>query len=480
MNMPCPCRVDCPGTDSPFANLTSEAPDQLIFIGYSWGNNLPNIGWNFGDPINNPAFCDSPVSQQEADLCAGRVQVGCLVGDCGPGGSGPTIPWSDQNNNTIDTFLNAAAFCTVFCQDGLPFTYTVRAGLFRSFSQVKADEIAISYACQLANLNAVCFGSISGACLGQNYLSVISVSGGFAPYTIVRIGGTLPPGVGFVQDTGTTAFLSGIPTASGAFTFTVRAVDTKGNFMQKDFTCYVLNISNKATLPSPSVGTFYNQQLLGTGGVAPYTFSNPVGLAGGLTLQSDGFVVGIPIGTIGTGFTCTMTDSLGNSCSFAITYSACSFFKNIVWNNPVDQYQQPILHVPPNSGSATMTYPKSPDTSEALLTGTCIIINPNADVNTSITNTGLVSTGGFSGDCRLSVNAVMTGSWVYRVFVSDATFTNFYFDSTIITTSGNYSQIFTFTIPAGVPQLEVSIRMIWGTSNISANSSGTLQVDFGV
>ena len=479
MNMPCPCRVDCPGTDSPFANLTSEAPDQLIFIGYSWGNEVPNLDWNFTDPPNNPSFCDSPVSQQEADLCANRDHTGCLVGDCGPGSSGPSFPWSDQNNNRIETFLNEAAFCTVFCQDGLPFTYTVKAGTFRAFSQARADEIAIANACQLANLNAVCFGSIVNACLGQNYLSVISVTGGFGPYTIARIGGVLPPGVGFVQDTPTTAFLSGIPTATGAFTFTLRAVDSKGNFMQKDFTCYVLDISNKSTLPKPRVGSFYNQQLAGTGGVAPYRFANPIGLAAGLTLQADGFVVGNPIAPIGTGFTCTVIDSLGNSCAVGITYfTGCDFFKSIVWDNPIDTNQKPIFHVPPNSGSGTLTYPLTPDVSEVLISGFCILVSALGDFQTALSNTGLVNTGGYTGDCKITVNAIMSGDYVFEVFVTDPTFLTTYFDTGLLTKIGNFSNTYTFTVP-NIPQIAVGVTMVYGTSNINVNSSGSLQVDFG-
>jgi len=474
--MLCPCRVDCPGTDSPFANLTSEAPDQLIFIGYDWGNELPNVGWHFTDPPNNPSWCDSPTSQEEADLCAKRTKTGCLVGDCGPGSSGPEFPWSDQNNNRIDTFFNDAAFCTVFCQDGLPFTYTVKAGTFRAFSQDGANKEAISYACNLANLNAVCFGSIANGCLNQNYLAVITVTGGFGPYTIARIGGTLPPGVGFVQDTGTTAFLSGIPTASGSYTFTLRAVDTKGNFMQKDFTVFVLAVSNASTLPTPSVGNFYNQQLLGTGGVAPYVFTNPVGLPGGLTLQTDGFVVGIPVGVIGTGFTCTMTDATGNSCSQAIAYSGCSFFKNIVWDNPPDNVQKPILHVPPNSGSATITYPAP---NSVLISGNCVIVGLNADFNTSISNNGLVMTKGFTGDCKLTVTAVMTGDWVFEVFITDPTFLTTYFDTTVLTKNGNFTNTYTFTVP-NIPQIAVGVVMVYGSSNVNVNSSGTFRVDFGV
>ena len=80
MIMPCDCRVSCPGTDSPFANLTSEPPDQLITIGYNWGNNEPWLGWKFDDPAHNPATCDVVATQAEADLCAGRCQIGMLVG----------------------------------------------------------------------------------------------------------------------------------------------------------------------------------------------------------------------------------------------------------------------------------------------------------------------------------------------------------------------------------------------------------------
>lgn len=475
MNMPCPCRVDCPGTDSPFANLTSEPPDRLIFIGYSWGNSVPELGWNFDDPANNPSFCDSTVSQQDAQQCADRDQIGCLTGDCGPGSSGPASPWTDQFGRRIQTFLNAAAFCTVFCADGLPFTYTVKAGIFRAFNQQQADEIAISYACQQANLNSVCFGSITNACLSQNYLSVISVTGGFGPYSIARIGGTLPPGVGFVQDTGTTAFLSGIPTASGAFTFTLRAVDTKGNFMQKDFTVFVLNISNKASIPTPSVGSFYNFQLAGIGGVPPYRFAGGAGLPGGLTLQSDGFIVGNPIAPIGTGFTCAMIDAAGNTCSFALTYSGCTFFNNIVWNVPPDTETHTA---PPNSDSLSVTFP-TPNAIRFI--GSCTMINIGAVLIYDDTNSNslLVVPSG-AQTCKLTINVrSSSGTTAYQVKVQNGAFTVNYFDSGQVINSPPGSNTFSFTIPSGVTPIAVNIAFQCGLGAPPQSGAMDIEVTFG-
>jgi hypothetical protein len=65
-------------------------------------------------------------------------------------------------------------------------------------------------------------GSLAGGTVGQNYNQSVSASGGLTPYGYVVTGGTLPNGLN-LSPTGT---ISGIPTASGTFNFTVTATDS--------------------------------------------------------------------------------------------------------------------------------------------------------------------------------------------------------------------------------------------------------------
>lgn len=469
-DIPCTNRIVCPGpatsldADDPIINFSSEAVDGVNFTEMAWPITDFINPFTPDDPNNPPDTCDSPISQEEAELCAIRKAFQDQAAFNGRGGQ---------------IFFSGVQTCAFNCPDGTAFFWTVPAGAFADFSQSSADQKAKAYACQQVLRNAVCIAVEStSCCVGSNFLSVVTVDGGFPPYAIKIIAGSLPPGIGFVQDTNTTGFFSGVPTTPGLFPIALSARDTHGNIMTRTVNLAVLAISNSNSIPQPSVGTFYNFQLQASGGTAPYRFAGGAGLPGGLVLQSDGFIVGNPVAPIGTGFTATVTDAAGNACSFALTYSACSFFQNIVWPNPPTQIQQPFLHVPPNSGSATISYPKTPDTSEVLISGNCVIIPGNPDLQTSITNNGLVSTGGYTGDCKISVNATMTGNWTYQVFVSDPTLTTTYFDTGVVALSGNLSTTFTFTVPA-IPQINVHVLMLYGLNNNNANSSGSLRVDFG-
>ena len=79
--MPCACKTNCiDNSNSPFANLTAEAPDQILFIGNSWGwnNNVPPLGGTY-TKTGCYATCESSVSQEDADLCAAQQQILCMT-----------------------------------------------------------------------------------------------------------------------------------------------------------------------------------------------------------------------------------------------------------------------------------------------------------------------------------------------------------------------------------------------------------------
>src|SRR5205085_528802 len=109
------------------------------------------------------------------------------------------------------------------------------------------------------------------ATVGRAYSKTNIASGGTAPYTFAVTSGFYPPGL--ILSTG--GVLSGTPTRSGNYIFTIRATDLYGCTGTNRYTlavnCPAITIS-PATLPPPRIGTAYNQTNNASGGTGPYTF----------------------------------------------------------------------------------------------------------------------------------------------------------------------------------------------------------------
>lgn len=168
----------------------------------------------------------------------------------------PTI---NQDPNT-PVFLNELQTCGAECPDGSTSSHTVAAGLYRGATQAQANEIALSICEKEAGIQALCFQttSLPDVCKNSNYDQTIVATGGtphvnFA-YDWEIVGGSLPPGITLNPINGA---LTGIPTSSGAFTFTVQITDASGQTKTAVFSINVVEITSAATLPSGVVGTAY-------------------------------------------------------------------------------------------------------------------------------------------------------------------------------------------------------------------------------
>lgn len=345
MNFACPSRIDCPGTDLPFANLSAEAPDQDVFFGFYTGAPWlqPPIGSNW---TRNSCLgeCSSPDSQADADLCAAINNAQCMFQDWGPpgvyGNGGPSSgpPVVAPPSNPTPVFLNVTTQCTIHCPDGSPFTYQVRAGLFPGINQATADAAAVSYACQLANINAVCLSALSSkACVGTAYSDAITPSRP-ALYTFVLISGSLPPGLTLASGPSPTGPITGSPTTAGSYTFVVRVTNQVGNWMQKTYTINVMAFVD-TTLPDANKGQLYTHVLTATGGTAPYTYTLELGsLPAGITLASDGTLSGTPTVTGDFSVTLGVADAGINFCTKAFTLHVknpnCPDWTTLVWTPP--------------------------------------------------------------------------------------------------------------------------------------------------
>lgn len=166
---------------------------------------------------------------------------------------------------------------------------------------------------------------------GVAYSTTISATGGLPPYSNWQvISGSLPPGLVLISSP-TTATLSGTPTASGIFTFTVEVSDS---LSAVDTQVLSLTIANGAvptisssTLPFGLLNTAYSTFISASGGALPYTWSLVGGvLPVGLSLNSvTGEISGTPTVAGSYIFLLKVTDTNGNSDTRLFTIVASNF-----------------------------------------------------------------------------------------------------------------------------------------------------------
>ena len=143
------------------------------------------------------------------------------------------------------------------------------------------------------------------------YTATVSASGGLTPYAWNVASGNLPSGLSLSRS----GVLSGTPTASGSFSFSVAVSDSEqppsvanGNF---SITIAAALQVTTTSLPNGSPGIFYSATLAATGGLPPYFWTVAQGsLPNGLTLNAaKGVISGTPTAAATSTFTVQSSDS---------------------------------------------------------------------------------------------------------------------------------------------------------------------------
>lgn len=293
MNLPCPNVIPCPGTDNPFANLSSEGPDRLFYKKVSFFRDKPPLGATYTKLACAVVF-NSDVSQEDADEQAAIAAAMCVhdTWDHPPldGGPGPGEPFV--------TYFNSSQTCVNNCPDGSPFSYTVGAGRFAGLSQAAADAAAYSFACYRAKSYRICLSDISEpVCNNVEQNVVIYLQGAtISPMLFEIVSGTVPTGMVFNGGVKTSPSVSitGIPTVVGPFSFTVKCTNGNGDYMTRSYTLKVAGLLNSLPLDFGSIGNPYSLQL------DYYGFNIPVftiiggALPDGLSMDSNGLITGTP------------------------------------------------------------------------------------------------------------------------------------------------------------------------------------------
>ena len=151
---------------------------------------------------------------------------------------------------------------------------------------------------------------------GSYYYAPVVASGGVGSYTWSVASGSLPEGL-TIQTFGGYGYLTGTPTQSGVFNFSLGVTDSgtpSPSVATQAFTLTVgapgpLQVVTTVLTPG-SQGTSYYSYLQASGGVGPYTWTVTSGsLPAGLTLDASGNLSGEPLATGTFSFTVQATDS---------------------------------------------------------------------------------------------------------------------------------------------------------------------------
>lgn len=309
MDRPCLIAIKCPGpqpgleADSPITNYSAEYDDGPEFTGIWWGTWNPldpdHPGWWAAQACAGLYECVSFISQDDADACARRISDICGYTPPGLPTGVPTECWylpSSCQQPPPTLYYNTQQGCSLGCPDGTAYTWVIPAGWIVADNQALANEVARNLACKLVAERRLCVSGLSSQpCKGTPYAALFSVSGAGAPFTIRLIGGSLPPGIAFVQNTIRTGAFFGTCPVAGVYTVTIQATAISGWSIVKTFSLAVMGILNDTILTDASVGVAYSEQLVADGGTPPYTFSIENGsLPDGLTMSTEGLISGTP------------------------------------------------------------------------------------------------------------------------------------------------------------------------------------------
>ena len=173
---------------------------------------------------------------------------------------------------------------------------------------------------------AILPSNLPSGTVGSTYSGFPQASGGTAPYTWSISGGSLPAGLSLSAS----GAISGTPTASGTFNFTVAASDSSSPMQTQSAAVSIvvaaapvntLTISSSA-LPSGTAGKAYSTALSASGGTPAYTWSITSGsLPAGLSLSASGAISGTPTASGTSRFTATVTDAESPAQSKSATIS---------------------------------------------------------------------------------------------------------------------------------------------------------------
>ncbi len=287
------------------------------------------------------------------------------------------------------------------------FNFTVTATDANNFTAAQA------YALTVAGPNlALPASTLPAGTAGQAYAATIApATGGAAPYSYALSAGALPTGV--VLDAATGG-LSGTPTLSGTFNFTLTATDSTPSPAAQASQSYAVTIAAatlvlaQPTLPPAVSGSAYNQVLTASGGVAPYRYSISSGtLPAGLTLASDGTLSGTPTTQGTSSFTIAVADAGNASATQAYSFTVSDAAPVAVADvaaTMTDAAVTVAVTANDTGNIASIAIATAPTNGTAVVNGLELVYTPAAGfVGTDVVSYTVTGSGGTSAPVTLTI-----------------------------------------------------------------------------
>ena len=227
-------------------------------------------------------------------------------------GGTPGYAWSITSGSLPSGLSLSASTGTISGKPSAAGTssFTVTVADSENPAQISSMPTSISIASpQLA----ITSSTLPSGSIGAPYSISLQATGGTPTYTWGTMSGQLPTGLSLTPSTGV---ISGTPTASGTFSFTVAVTDS-ANPTQAISTPESITVGSSqlaitsSMLISGTAGTAYSVPLQASGGTLPYTWSIKSGtLPAGLTLAAtSGVVSGTPTASGASQFIAVVTDN---------------------------------------------------------------------------------------------------------------------------------------------------------------------------
>jgi hypothetical protein len=266
-------------------------------------------------------------------LPAGRVGSAYSATLAASGGTAG-YAWSvSAGNLPAGLVLSSAGVLSGTPTGGGTSNFTVKVTDSGSPAQTQTVSFSMTVATIADDLSllSVTSTSLSQGQVGASYALTLSASGGTPGYSWTMASGSLPAGLTLSSG----GVISGTPTASGTFGFSVEVTDS-GSPAQTQTVSLSLTISaagatplaiTSSNLANGTSGASYSVMLSVAGGTPGYTWTMASGsLPAGLTLSSGGVISGTPTVSGTFNFSVKVTDSGSpaqtQTVSLALTISA--------------------------------------------------------------------------------------------------------------------------------------------------------------
>ncbi|MBI4906763.1 MAG: BACON domain-containing protein [Acidobacteria bacterium] len=214
---------------------------------------------------------------------------------------------------------SSGKLCTAFT--GTPSGTATTVVVLRANDGTSTADITVTFQPTFAISGTVNATAVVNASYSSSALATV---GGVSPVTWSLFAGSLPPGLSLDSTSGA---ITGTPTTTGTYVFTVRAVDSTpltATSLQTINVYAALSVTTN-TLSATTVGATYNQTLASSGGTTPKTWSIASGsLPAGLSLNAS---TGAITGTASAAGTASFTAQVA-CCTTATGSGALSILVN--------------------------------------------------------------------------------------------------------------------------------------------------------